>query len=319
MIKLHSPRTRNQVTSIRSSRVAGTPPVMPLTEGKWTMWEEWVADGDDMFFRCTSSHPQGCEEVYYDQKERRQIFVVEPMTIPPRVVLDVDTYGVPALTAHFIEVVDDQIKKEYNASHWLYKKWIPTRGSTGLEAPIPDPNDLPLMMSLKKTSGVSITVINPESTMPSMLNLIPTPSVVTPLLPAKPIPTESRAYCQLEVTRDTGSGSQLLGRRPHTPVEKGEKGETESEQVAKKPQGTEKPDNEQTLAATVTAPIESSTVSPRSTNRPMKRPLVDALSHNSMDSRFLCFKGLTATWKECCSWFYSVAVSSHFVWISRIC
>jgi len=141
------------------------------------------------------------------------------------------------------------------------------------------------------------------------------------LLPTKPIPTKPRVYHRLEVTRDTGSGSQLLGRRPRTPVEKGEKGETEYEQVAKKPWGMEKPaqDNEQTLATTVTAPIESSAVSPGSTNRPTKRPLVDALSHNSMDSRFLCFEGLTATWKECCLWFYGITVSSHFVWISRIC
>ena len=171
------PETR----SLASDRVEWLvpPPVMPLTEGKWTMWEEWVADGNDMFFRHTSSHPQGCEEVYYDQKERQQIFVVEPMTIPPRVVSDINTYGVPAPTMCFVKVVDDQIKK---ASHWLYKKRIPTRGSTGLEAPIPDPNDLPLTTSLEKTSGVSVTVINPESAMPSMLNLIPTPSVVTPLL-----------------------------------------------------------------------------------------------------------------------------------------
>ena len=48
------------------------------------------------------------------------------------------------------------------------------------------------------------------------------------------------------------------------------------------------------------------------------RSSVKTLADHSSDSRYLCFEGLPFEWEACCSWLYSMAVSSHFVWISRI-
>ena len=45
---------------------------------------------------------------------------------------------------------------------------------------------------------------------------------------------------------------------------------------------------------------------------------VKTLADHSSDSRYLCFEGLPFEWEACCSWLYSMAVSSHFVWISQI-
>ena len=188
------------------------PPVMSILAGKWTRWEEWVTGGDEMFFRHISSEPQGCEEVYFDCKERRQIYVVEPMTIPPGVVSDINVYRVPAPTARFIEVVDDQIKKEYIASHWLYKEQKPTRGSAGMKAPIPNPQDLPLLSSLRRTSKISVPPILPEIVVPASPRLSSPKSAVILPLPDKPIPTEPRAHHQQENSRTISTGDQLLGR-----------------------------------------------------------------------------------------------------------
>ena len=45
---------------------------------------------------------------------------------------------------------------------------------------------------------------------------------------------------------------------------------------------------------------------------------VKTLANHSSNSRYLCFEGLPLEWEACCSWLYSMAVSSHFVWINRI-
>ena len=293
------------------------PPVMSIPAGKWTRWEEWVTGGDDMFFRRISSEPQGCEEVYFDRKERRQIYVVEPMTIPPGVVSDMDVFGVPAPTARFVEVIDNQIEREYIASHWLYKQQKPTKGSAGMKAPIPNPQDLPLLSSLRRTSKAPAPPIIPETVVPASPILIPPkPAVILPLTD-KPIPTEPRAHRQQENSRMISTRDQLLGRRPRTSVD--ETG-PDSGQQAKKPRADEDlaEGNDQIEDVASSLPVNSSAVPPESSiNSPVK-PMVVTLSDHSTDSRFLCFEGLKAPWKECCSWFYGVAVSSHIVWISRM-
>lgn len=270
-----------------------------------------------MFFRRISSEPQGCEEVYFDRKERRQIYVVEPMTIPPGVVSDINVYGVPAPTARFVEVVDDQIKKEYIASHWLYKEQKPTRGSAGMKAPIPNPQDLPLLSSLRKTSNISVPPTLPEIVVPASPRLSSPKSAVILPLPDKPIPTEPRAHRQLENSRTISTGDQLLGRRPRTSVD--EAG-PDSRQLAKKPRADEDQAEGSGQIDNVTSslPVNSSTAPSESSLDPPIKPMVVILSDHSTDSRFLCFEGLKAPWKECCSWFYGVAVSSHIVWISRM-
>lgn len=50
----------------------------------------------------------------------------------------------------------------------------------------------------------------------------------------------------------------------------------------------------------------------------VRRTPVETLANDSLDSRFLCFEGLPFDWESCCSWLFSRAVSSHFVWINRI-
>ena len=45
---------------------------------------------------------------------------------------------------------------------------------------------------------------------------------------------------------------------------------------------------------------------------------VKTLADHSSHSRYLCFEGLPLKWEACCSWLYSMAVSSHFVWINQI-
>ena len=42
------------------------------------------------------------------------------------------------------------------------------------------------------------------------------------------------------------------------------------------------------------------------------------LSDDSSDSRFLCFEGLPLDWETCRTWFYKMAISAHFVWISKM-
>ncbi|KIK01162.1 hypothetical protein K443DRAFT_577083 [Laccaria amethystina LaAM-08-1] len=63
--------------------------------------------------------------------------------------------------------------------------------------------------------------------------------------------------------------------------------------------------------------IQVDSDSPEIVDRKVKALLnvVETLSDNSTDSHFLCFEGLTADWADCCSWFYSITVSSHFLQI----
>ena len=168
------------------------PPVMVASKGKWSMWEEWIAEGDNMFLRLTFSRPQGCEEVYYDRKERREIFIVEPIDIPLGAVSDVNLYGIPAPVARFVEVVDGSIVKEYPASHWLYRTLAPTSGTAGLEARTPSPHELPLTASLSKKKIQAHPLQPGEATTNSPIPLNPTPSIE----PSKAIPTEPRAHRQ---------------------------------------------------------------------------------------------------------------------------
>lgn len=297
------------------------PPVMAVSEGKWTMWEEWVADHEDMFFRRVFARPQGCEELYYDRKERRQIYVVERMTIPPGVVSDINVYGVPAPTARFVDVTDNKITKEYVASHWLYKIHRPAKGTTGLSAPVPDPKDLPLNSSLRKSDKLPASTVVPETIPTSTPASPPAAPVASTSIPCKPIPTEPRAHRQLEGSKIARSESQLLGRRSRTPVEGKETEEPGPEQLAKKPrtkEGLTNPGTEDVADNSITKSIDPPAMITNSSKSAPKASFVAALPGNSTDSRFLCFEGLTATWKECCSWFYGVAVSSHIVWISRM-
>ena len=62
------------------------PPVMEVTAGKWSLWEEYNLDYDNSCFCLVFSRPEDCNRVYYDRKERREIFFIEGLTVPLGVV-----------------------------------------------------------------------------------------------------------------------------------------------------------------------------------------------------------------------------------------
>ena len=73
------------------------------------------------------------------------------------------------------------------------------------------------------------------------------------------------------------------------------------------------------------APTQQTSSSPSSSEVPQSNPQTsvvapnfNTLGNHSSDSRFLCFEGLLPDWETCRVWFYSMAVSFHFVWINRM-
>ena len=126
-----------------------------------------------------------------------------------------------------------------------------------------------------------------------------------------------------------------LGRRPHTPSPSPH-GLTSDEGIhPKRLKSTEilQPELVETAASDSTVPLPISSTTPIAPEAPLPAsssqvtPRVpvqskgfnfDMLSDDSSDSRFLCFEGLPLDWETCRTWFYKMAISAHFVWISKM-
>lgn len=89
------------------------PAMMEVTAGKWTLWEEYDLDYDNSCFCLVTTRPEDCSRMYYDQKERREIFFMEGLTIPPGAVSDHATFGFPAPMARYVEIVEGKVVKEH--------------------------------------------------------------------------------------------------------------------------------------------------------------------------------------------------------------
>ena len=324
------------------------PAVMGVTAGKWTLWEEYDLDYNNSCFCLVFSRPQDCERVYYDRKERREIFFVEGLTVPPGVVSDHATYGFPAPTARYVEIVEGKVVKEHRASHWLYTKQHASRGTIGQRAPTPQADDLPSKkdaikegkkpISASKAKGIVplTSTPNPSSTReqtPSTSSITPQP------VHAKSIPTEPRAHRITSAHSDGDAAIQSrrsqLGRRPRTPspsprslaIEEGNRPKRLKSTEVLQPGVVEAATSNSTVPLSVpfTAPAQPESPLPVSSFKVTPRaPIMSngfnfhTLSDDSADSRFLCFEGLPLDWETCRTWFYRMAISAHFIWINKM-
>ncbi|KIJ90239.1 hypothetical protein K443DRAFT_135695 [Laccaria amethystina LaAM-08-1] len=114
--------------------------------------EEDDLDKDTSCFCPVSSWPDDCEQVCYDQVERRELYFIENFEVPLGAVSNIDLFGFPAPDARFVELSDRVVMKEYQASHWLYTEHMPKKGTIGQRAPTPPPAKLPLRSTLKDSN-----------------------------------------------------------------------------------------------------------------------------------------------------------------------
>ena len=313
------------------------PAIMGVTAGKWTFWKERDVATDSYYFCLVSSRPEDCERVCYDRWERREIFFIEGVETPPGVVSEIGKYGLPAPMARFVEMSEGKITKEHRASRWLYTTPTAAKGTAGQRAPTPSANELPLKRTAVKNRRNAIPPDVAQHPPPPSASLVPS-SVISPapsisLIPqparAKPIPTEPRAH-RLRPNypsqdQEVQNVRNQFGRRPRAPSSSSGCLVTKDESRPKKIKSADI-----LLPRMVDVSLPSSTnsnpsSSPSSSEVPRSNPQTsvvapnfDTLGNHSSDSRFLCFEGLPPDWETCRVWFYSMAVSSHFVWINRM-
>ncbi|EDR02993.1 uncharacterized protein LACBIDRAFT_331931 [Laccaria bicolor S238N-H82] len=134
------------------------------------------------------------------------------------------------------------------------------------------------------------------------------------------VPTEPRAHrSKPYISRDQEMQNMKnqFGRRPRAPSPNPGLPTTKDESQPKKMKSSDivLPQTKNTVASreTTSLPLASSS-SPVS----VVQTKFATLGNHSTDSRFLCFEGLPPDWETCRVWFYSMAVSSHFVWINRM-
>ena len=314
------------------------PAIMALTPGKWSYWKETDLGEVLTCFCLMTSKPDDCERVYFDRIKRRMIYFMEDLEIPPGVVSDVSVFGCPAPTGRFVELVEGKGEREHSASLWLYTEQEAKKGTVGKRASTPSPDELP-----RKALACSTSVEPPAPpTSPSLAasSSLRSPSIdkAAELPPAKPIPMEPRAHRLARETRSLrgSKDDSALGRRLRTPsmdidVSEEEDGKAQSKKLRSSDALVERveivnldvptedvsPSSAQPILEepnpSPTPSVEGSLVAPSST-----KPSVKTIADHSSDSHYLCFEGLPLEWEACCSWLYSMAVSSHFVWISRI-
>ena len=314
---------------------------MAVTAGKWSYWKETDLGEVMSSFCLVLSKPDDCERVYFDRIKRRKIYFTEDIELPPGVVSDIGVFGCPAPIARFVEIIEGKGEKEHQASHWLYPEQDAKRGTVGQRAPTPTPDELPRRPTI--SGSYTKSPAPPASPTPATDTPIRSPPVVraNEFLQVRPIPTEPRAHRLARETCDAGIRGEdsSLGRRTRTPSMSVDASEDGGRGVQpKKLRGAETPIGQaETVEATNLDASSKDTPSmpaPRNPEEPdsssaltvegplatpsVRRTPVETLANDSSDSRFLCFEGLPFDWESCCSWLFSRAVSSHFVWIKRI-
>ena len=334
---------QTEIRSIAPNRVEWVvpPAIMAVTAGKWSYWKKTDLGEVMPCFCLVFSKPVDCERVYFDRIKRRKIYFTEDIELPPGVVSDIGVFGCPAPIARFVELIKGKGEKEHQASHWLYTEQDAKRGTVGQRAPTPSPDELPWRPT---TSGTYDNQPAPPAS--------PTPATAAPnrsppvvraneLPQVKPIPTEPRAHRLARETCDVGvrGDDSSLGRRTRTPsmsidaseetgrgvqLKKLRGAETSNERVETVETNNLSASSEDTPPISTPQSQEGSNSSTTPTaegsfaTSSVRRTPVETLANDSLDSRFLCFEGLPFDWESCCSWLFSRAVSSHFVWINRI-
>ena len=314
------------------------PAIMAATPGKWSYWKETDLGEVLSCFCLVTSKPIDCERVYFDRIKRRMIYFMEDLEIPPGVVSEVSVFGCPAPTGRFVELFEGKGEREHPPSLWLYTEQEAKRGTVGQKASPPSPNELPRKaMACSANDRPTAPPTSPSSTTSASFRSSSIDKAAE-LPPARPIPTEPRAHRLARETRDLrgSEDDSALGRRLRTPSMSMDASEEVDGRIQPKKLRSSDISIEREEMVSLDVPTEDA--SPKSVQpnlegpSPSPAPIAEAspvapfaarsfvktLTDHSSDSHYLCFEGLPFEWEACCSWLYSMAVSSHFVWISRI-
>ncbi|THU87855.1 hypothetical protein K435DRAFT_803963 [Dendrothele bispora CBS 962.96] len=116
--------------------------------GAWTRFTETIDDEGRPGLLRIGKKREIDEDlfVYYDRRQKREIYLEDKPLIPRELVHDIDTFGMPGPNLRYW--ADNQFRLRLPASNWIYPSKLPSPLTIGQTAANPDPSLLPRIENL---------------------------------------------------------------------------------------------------------------------------------------------------------------------------